>query len=225
MARTPRIQIPLPPLQRAALERARLHFGLGNEIETATHLLTTALVGFIPREPAQCSPDGEMPSGIQMESKWNPSGIQSDSNRIPPAHYNNNILLLNNNLKEGECEGENKSGIHLESTWIPTDETEKCLALLRQINGWPFDEAKDRALLLELVDDFPQADPIETIKRLRNNALDRALKPRGARNTLRTYLRNAVKFGQTRPPETRPVTAITEPPAGGYSAAGIDFDQ
>ena len=74
---------------------------------------------------------------------------------------------------------------------------------LQALDGYPFDEAKDRAFMATLADAYPRIDIAAEIPRLKAWALSRDMLPlrgkRGPRQRLRNWISNAEEFAGRRP--------------------------
>ena len=81
--------------------------------------------------------------------------------------------------KEGEVE-------------LPTaaKNTQKILAELKKIKGWPYDKAKDTALINDFSNDFPNVDILEEVKAMAVWLIDRPFKNR---SNPRSFFRNWCK--------------------------------
>lgn len=96
------------------------------------------------------------------------------------------------------------------------DPAEPVLDALQRVPGWPYDEPKDRVLVRDLLDSFPQLDLVEEIRSWTAWMLDHDQKKQvNRRARLRRWCSNAVDFGR-RPadgPSGRPGSSTPAPPS------------
>jgi hypothetical protein len=84
-----------------------------------------------------------------------------------------------------------------------TDRVDRLLLELWKTEGWPRDEERDRALIGELVDQFPSLDLEDEFSKFRvwllsqtDDYKKKRVKSRGRWSTLRNWCRNAVRGGR-----------------------------
>lgn len=79
---------------------------------------------------------------------------------------------------------------------LPEDEgSQKALAELAQVPGYPFDEQKDSVFVRQLIEEFPEFDVVEEIRQWKAWLLDNELKGKvNWRARLRTWFRNGRRY-------------------------------
>ncbi|CAA9490215.1 MAG: hypothetical protein AVDCRST_MAG25-3318 [uncultured Rubrobacteraceae bacterium] len=67
------------------------------------------------------------------------------------------------------------------------DATARCLVVLKQVKGFPRDQAENAVYLMELREEFPLVDPVEVCRAYRVWMRDNPGKAKNYRSRLRTF--------------------------------------
>ena|GEM_PF-2731019 len=207
MSRRQRLSIAATPELREAIERVRESLLLPTEAAAAHWLLTWAVRELTREEAPQLAAHGRgrgLPIGGQTEANGQPLGDQAEAERLPRGGIQGGEDFDQPGMGEESEGGAGAAGGQTEADGLPLPadqldrEVEACLVELQLIEGWPAGRLKDQRLLRELIAEFPRADPLEVARRLKTGAIDKPIKPTGARNRLRTYFARAESMGQVR---------------------------
>lgn len=106
------------------------------------------------------------------------------------------------------------------------DPIEPVLAALQKVPDYPYDERKDRVLVRDLLDSFPQLDLTEEIRGWTAWMLDHDQKKKvNRRARLRTWCSRAVEYGRRPPRQSGSPSSARPEPREAFGTETVRLDE